>query len=71
MNSKNVTIQGLMGEIERIDDKDPELEIKLRIIAEKIAVERQRMSTDPVSSALLNDDRLADPADAFACEGCQ
>jgi len=70
MNSKNPLIQALMDEVEQIDAHDPRLELKLQLIAEKIATEQQKV-LESHPAALVNDDQLIDPADVFACEGCQ
>lgn len=67
MKSTNPAVEELMDEIERIDPKDPELEIKLQYIAKRLAEEQRRNEPKtPISSY-----DLVDPADAFACEGCQ
>ena len=66
--SSNKTIQSLMNEVDALDANDTSLEAKLNLIAQKVAEEQQRVKS-AVSGALHND--LTDPADAFACEGCQ
>jgi predicted nucleic acid-binding Zn-ribbon protein len=67
--SNNPKIQQLMDEVEAIDDNDSSLEAKLQLIAEKMAEEQQKIKT-AVSNAVHSHD-IVDPADAFACEGCQ
>ena len=71
-SSNNQTIQDLMNQVDKLDANDNSLEAKLQLIAQKVAEEQQKMK------AMLtgNNNRLAsdinvDPADAFACEGCQ
>jgi hypothetical protein len=68
--SSDPIIQGLMNETEAIDPADPNLLDKMNEIAQKIATRQRELKAvltgQPVSTAAL-----ADPADAFACEGCQ
>lgn len=65
--SKNPTIQELMNEVEKLDVSDQALEAKLQKIAEAIAAEQRNMHP---AAAGANDAPI-DPADEFACEGCQ
>ncbi len=57
-----------MDEVDTLDDNDEGLEDKLQKIAEAMAAELRKMrpATTPA-----DDNGLADPQDAFACEGCQ
>lgn len=66
--SSNTTIQGLMDEAQALDPTDLNLEEKLNLIAQKVAAEQRK-----IKAAVTGVDELAlvDPADAFACEGCQ
>jgi len=66
--STNTTIQTLMDEAQALDPTDMNLEEKLNLIAQKVAAEQRK-----VKAALTGVDEasLIDPADAFACEGCQ
>jgi hypothetical protein len=66
MNSTNPAVQRLMDEVAHIDPKDPQLETKLQRLAERLASEQRQ-----TGAATVNDEALIDPADAFACEGCQ
>jgi uncharacterized protein YoxC len=71
--SSNPKIQKLMDEVENIDLRDSNLEEKLRLIAQKVAREQQKMKgkDSTVVRSQVNDAGLVDPSDAFACEGCQ
>lgn len=70
--SKNQTIQQLMNEAEALDEKDPTLEEKLQLIALKVAEEQRKVKAAAQSTlSKLNEAALVDPADEFACEGCQ
>ncbi len=68
--SSNTTIQALMDEVGQLDANDGSIETKLALIAQKVAEEQQR-----VQAALTGKQYVpvvvGDPADAFACEGCQ
>lgn len=66
--SSNPTIQKLMDEVEALSENDGSLEAKLQLIAQKVAEEQQKMK-QAVSGIVHKD--IVDPADAFACEGCQ
>lgn len=66
--SNNTTIQKLMDEVDALDVNDNSLEAKLQLIAQKVAEEQQKVKA-AVSGVLHKD--VVDPADAFACEGCQ
>lgn len=67
--SSNPQIQKYMDEIEAIDPADNSLEAKLSEIAQKIAEEQRKVKS--VISGAIHDKALIDPADEFACEGCQ
>lgn len=67
--SSNATIQKLMDEINGMDPADVSIEDKLNLIAQKVAEEQQRAKA--ALGGLVNDKNLIDPADEFACEGCQ
>ena len=66
--SSNKTIQSLMNEVDALDAADGSLEAKLNLIAQKVAEEQQKMKQAVTGVTHQN---LTDPADAFACEGCQ
>ncbi len=66
--SSNPAIQKLMNEVEGLDPTDNSLEAKLNLIAQKVAEEQQKMKQ--AVSGIAHDIK-SDPADAFACEGCQ
>jgi len=68
--SSNATIQQYMNEVDALDANDSNLEAKLAEIAQKIAAEQQRVKA-ALTGQSVNDSNLIDPADAFACEGCQ
>ena len=68
--SSNRHIQKLMNEIESLDQNDSSLEAKLNLIAQKIAEEQRKMKA-AINGNVPNPENLVDPADAFACEGCQ
>ena len=57
-----------MDEIDALDPADLDIEQKLRLIAEKVAAE-QRAVKEIITG--ITSSQLIDPADAFACEGCQ
>lgn len=65
--SSNPKIQALMNEVESLTDSD-NIEDKLNQIARLVAAEQQK-AKQTINSISHND--LIDPADAFACEGCQ
>ncbi len=74
--STNPTIQKLMDEVEALDPSDSNLEAKLQLIAHKVAEEQRKMqvSLTRAGSHLVpawQEADLVDPADEFACEGCQ
>ena len=66
--SINVTIQGLMDEAQALDPTDMNLEDKLNLIAQKVAAEQRKIKAAVTG---VDEAALVDPADAFACEGCQ
>lgn len=68
MGSTNQTIQSLMDEVAGLDGNDGSLEAKLQLIAQKVAEEQGKIKQAVSGIAHQN---LVDPADAFACEGCQ
>ena len=65
--SKNPVVQKLMEEVEVLSVAEADLEEKLKQIAAAVAAEQAKMK--PQSSART--DVPIDPADEFACEGCQ
>lgn len=67
--SSNQQIQQLISEVDALDSGDEALEAKLQLIAQKIAEEQQRIKAAMSSQA--DDAALVDPAEVFACEGCQ
>lgn len=67
--SSNATIQKLMDEAGALDTDDNDLEAKLQLIARKVAEEQRKIKA--AVGGLVRDDVLTDPADEFACEGCQ
>ena len=69
MGSTNATIQSLMDEVNSLDDNDNSLEAKLQLIAQKVAEEQQKVKA--AVSGVMHSAIAEDPADAFACEGCQ
>ena len=74
--STNAKIQSLMDEIETLDPTDGLLEAKLQLIAQKVAEEQRKikaglMQAGSGSAGILQDKSLVDPAEEFACEGCQ
>lgn len=68
-HSTNPAIQKLMNEVAAIKDSDPELSEKLNIIAQKVAEEQRKIKQQ--LTGIADDRQFVDPADAFACEGCQ
>ena len=71
-SSNNQTIQDLMNQVDKLDANDNSLEAKLQLIAQKVAEEQQKMkAVFTGSNNRLATDVNSDPADAFACEGCQ
>lgn len=68
--SSNAHIQQLMNDVDAIDGNDDDLEAKLQKIAEAVAAEQQKLQGNATSSSRVADVPV-DPADAFACEGCQ
>ncbi len=66
--SKNPKIQKLVDEVESLDTNDENLEAKLQQIAEAVAAEQRKMRSAIVA---VDENNFIDPADAFACEGCQ
>lgn len=48
--------------------EEADTEAKLNLIAQKIAEEQRRVKTE---AGIVDDRNLVDPADEFACEGCQ
>jgi type II secretory pathway predicted ATPase ExeA len=67
--STNQTIQKLMDEVEALDPTDGRLEAKLQLIAQKVAEEQRKLKA--TVAGVVDDKQLVDPADEFACEGCQ
>ena len=67
-NSSNPTIQKLMDEVDALDENDTSLEAKLQLIAQKVAEEQRKVKATLTGQNITVED---DPADAFACEGCQ
>lgn len=65
--SSNPTIQHLMNEASSLDSSSENIEEKLQIIAQAVALEQQRVRDESSTS----DAAPSDPQDAFACEGCQ
>ncbi|HSW65510.1 MAG TPA: hypothetical protein VLI54_00020 [Bacillota bacterium] len=63
--SSNPKIQQLMDEMESLTGDD--IEAKLQQIAEAVAAEQQKLRPRPAADL----DGPIDPADAFACDGCQ
>ena len=68
--SSNPKIQQLMDEVDSLDTSDPKMLDQLNEIALKIAAEQRQMKA-VLTGRPVSDDNLVDPADAFACEGCQ
>lgn len=68
MASNNKTIQSLLNQVESLDLNDSSLEDKLQLIAQKVAEEQQKVKAAATNLVHQN---IADPADAFACDGCQ
>ena len=68
--TSNSTIQALMDEVENLTDMDS-MEAKLQLIAQKVAEEQQRVKAALTGQSFQPVNIVADPADAFACEGCQ
>lgn len=66
-HSKNSVVQKLMDEVEALSGAEADIEEKLKQIAAAVAAEQAK--TKPQSSTRT--DVPVDPADAFACEGCQ
>lgn len=67
-HSNNPRIQKLIDEVEALDPADLNIEQKLALIAEKVAAEQQAMKAKLTG---IVTPQITDPADAFACEGCQ
>lgn len=65
--NSNPKIQALMNEVESLTDVN-NLEDKLNEIARLVAAEQQK-AKQAISG--VSHKELIDPADAFACEGCQ
>lgn len=59
-----------MDEVENLTDMDS-MEAKLQLIAQKVAEEQQRVKAAITGQQFQPVNVEADPADAFACEGCQ
>ena len=68
--SSNPKIQQLMDEVDSLDTSDPKMLDRLNEIALKIAAEQRKVKA-ALTGRPASDDSLVDPADAFACEGCQ
>ena len=58
-----------MDEAQALNPTDMNLEEKLNLIAQKVAEEQRRVRA--AITGIPDDSALTDPADAFACEGCQ
>ncbi|HYF97159.1 MAG TPA: hypothetical protein VD947_03935 [Patescibacteria group bacterium] len=69
--SDNPSTQKLMDEIDKIDPNDSSLEEKLHEIALKVAEEQKKIQAMVSGSTMAAPAIASDPADAFACEGCQ
>ena len=67
--SSNPKIQKLMNEVDSIDVNDPNMIEKLNMIAQMVAREQQKVKTK--LGNMIDESKLIDPSDAFACEGCQ
>ncbi len=67
--SSNPAIQKLMDSVDALDPADENIEHKLQHIAEAIAAEQHRTRSAPTGQPAI--DVPTDPADAFACDGCQ
>lgn len=67
----NQTIQALMDQVNSLDANDSSIEEKLALIAQKVAEEQRKMQAGLAGQKLAPVSVTADPADAFACEGCQ
>lgn len=68
--SKNQNIQALMDEVEKLDPAKHGIEEKLNEIARLVKLEQEKMK----AALTGNQPQVAiagDPADEFACEGCQ
>lgn len=68
--STNPTIQSLMDDVASLDINDDSIEAKLALIAQKVAEEQQKMQASLTGRQFVPV-IAGDPADAFACEGCQ
>lgn len=68
--SSNAQIQALMNQIDAADDTSNDLEAQLQKIAELVAAETNKVK-QTAGEAIQNMKDVVDPADAFACEGCQ
>lgn len=68
--SKNPKIQDLMNQVEDLDPADTSIEAKLAEIAGLVKAEQQKMSA-LVTGSTFTPAIAGDPADEFACEGCQ
>jgi hypothetical protein len=68
--SANSNMQKLLDEVENMDPNDNSLEVKLNLIAQKVAEEQGKLK-GMVRGVGGDDSKLVDPSDAFACEGCQ
>lgn len=65
--SKNSVVQKLMDEVEALSGAEADLEEKLKQIAAAVAAEQAKTKTKSATRT----DVPVDPADEFACEGCQ
>lgn len=70
MHSKHGGIQKLMDEIESLDPKTSDIEAKLQIIAQKVAIEQQKIKAT-VGGTSYDSEAMTDPNEAFVCDGCQ
>jgi hypothetical protein len=65
--SQNAHVQGYMNDIDALDDNDPNIEAKLDAIARAVAEAQGKLKPSAPGQA----NAPVDPADAFACDGCQ
>lgn len=66
-SSTNPAIQQLMEEAASLDTTSGNIEEKLQLIAEAVALEQRRSK----EMSGRSDFAPTDPQDAFQCEGCQ
>lgn len=68
--SKNQNIQALMDEVESLDPTKHGIEEKLNEIARLVKLEQEKMKA-ALTGVQPQVALAGDPADEFACEGCQ